>query len=266
MSSDDHKGIHAAASTSLGGDRQPADEQSVLTQAAYLEVTYSQTRAPYGSYPVLLAQWLLKHVYRNPGRLLDLGCGRGEHLAAFAQLGFEVAGVDISPGAPELAKGFRVEVADLERERLPFESNSFDCVFSKSVVEHMHHPTSLLAAAFEALRPGGTAVVMTPSWAHTYWGPFYIDHTHVTPFTAASLADALEITGFESISASAFYQLPFLWRYPFLKPLVWFVAALPLAYRPYQSASWPNGMNKLIRFSKEVMLLGVAKKPGKSAA
>ena len=242
---------------------QTPDEQSVLTTSTYLDVTYSPARVPYGEYPYLLAQLLLKNVYKKPGRLLDLGCGRGEHMAVFAQLGFDVAGVDISPRAPELAKGYHVEVADLERDPLPFPSNSFDFVFSKSVIEHMCHPERLLSKALEALRPGGTAVIMTPSWAHTYWGPFYIDHTHVTPFTAPSLAEALTIAGFEAVTVLHFYQLPFLWRYPFLKPVVWVVAALPLPYRPYQSAPWPDSLNKVIRFSKEVMLLGVGKKPGR---
>ena len=241
---------------------EPAtDEQSVLAAPTYLDVTYSSASVPYGEYPHLLAQWLLKNVYPKPGCLLDLGCGRGEHLSAFARLGFDVAGVDISPRAPELAKGYHVEVADLEHDALPFTSDSFDFVFSKSVIEHMRHPTCLLSKALEALRPGGTAVIMTPSWAHTHWGPFYIDHTHVTPFTVPSLAEALTMVGFESVTVSHFYQLPFLWRHPFLKPVVFAVAALPLPYRPYQSALWPDGLNKLIRFSKEVMLLGIGRKP-----
>lgn len=240
---------------------QATNEQSVLKSSAYLQVTCSSERAPYGEYPYLLARWLLKNVYGKPGRLLDLGCGRGEHLAAFARLGFDVAGVDISSDAPGLAKGYRVEVADLEQDPLPFPPNSFDFIFSKSVIEHMRHPTRLLSKALEALHPGGIAAVMTPSWSHTHWGPFYIDHTHITPFTAPSLADALTLAGFESVTASNFYQLPFLWRYRFLKPAVWVIATLPLPYRPYQPAPWPAGLNKLIRFSKEVMLLGVGKKP-----
>lgn len=239
---------------------QTTNAQSVLKEPAYLNTTYSPARVPYGAYPYLLAQWLLKNIGEKPGRLLDLGCGRGEHLAAFAQLGFDVAGVDISPRASELAKAYHVEVADLERDPLPFPPSSFDLVFSKSVIEHMRQPFHLMSKALEVLRPGGTAIIMTPSWAHTHWGPFYIDHTHVTPFTAPSLADALTIAGFERVKVSYFYQLPFLWRYPFLKPAVRALATLPLPYRPYQSAPWPDNLNKLIRFSKEVMLLGVGKK------
>ena len=236
--------------------------QPVLATPAYLDVDYSPDRVPYGKYPLLLAQWLLRNVYKQPGRLLDIGSGRGEYLAAFHELGFETAGVDISPRAPELSEGARVEVADLERDPLPFPPESFDFVYSKSVIEHTRYPTRMLSRAIEALRPGGTAAILTPSWAHTYWGPFYLDHTHVTPFTAPSLEKALTQTGFTDVEVSNFYQLPFLWRYPFLKPVVLMVAALPLSYRPYKSAPWPDGLNKLIRFSKEVMLLGVGRKPG----
>jgi SAM-dependent methyltransferase len=228
---------------------------------AYLDVTYSEERAPRSDYPERLAAYLRERVYRRPGRLLDVGCGRGEHLAAFSKLGFEVTGVDVSPRAREHARGHQVVVVDLEREPLPFPEGSFDHIFSKSVVEHMRNPGALLAKTRGVLRAGGRAAIMTPSWAHTYWGPFYVDHTHVTPFTAPALVDALTIAGFRGVEVSHFYQLPHLWRYPRLKLLSRLVAALPLPYRPFMDAPWPEALNKLIRFSKELMLLGVGEKP-----
>ena len=236
-------------------------ESSVLKKRSYLEVTYSEERAPFGRYPQLLAKWLLDHYCKKPGRILDIGCGRGDLLDAFEGLGFEVAGIDISPLSAALCTKFEVKTADLEKDSMPFAADSFDFVFSKSVIEHMNNPTCLLEKALKVLRPGGTALIMTPSWEHTYWGPFYIDHTHVTPFTLTSLRDALAITGFESIEAKYFYQLPILWRKPFIKPIVWAVSKLPLPYRPYKDAPWSEGLNKFIRFSKEVMLLGIARKP-----
>ena len=238
----------------------------VFSRPAYLDVTYSAERAPIGDYPSLLAGWLTRKVFGGPGRLLDLGCGRGEHLGAFAAHGFEVAGVDIAPQAPQLAPGFDVTVADLARDALPFPAASFDYAFSKSVVEHMPEPLALFERAFESLRPGGLAVIMTPSWEFGYKGSFYIDHTHVTPFTRPSLADAFELAGFTDVRVAYFRQLPFLWKLPFLRPLARGVAALPLPYRPYAPAPWPDGLNKLIRFSKEVMLLGVGRKPGSTEA
>lgn len=236
-------------------------DQSVLTNAKYLGVSYSEAKVPRGSYPLRLCELIKTKYFKRTGELLELGCGRGDHMKAFAQIGFKVKGVDISPLSPELAEGCEVQVADLERETLPYPNGSFDFVFSKSVIEHMKHPSCLMSKAYEALRPGGIAVIMTPSWAHTYWGPFYIDHTHVTPFTIPSLKEALMIAGFKDVEADYFYQLPFLWKYSFLKIFIQFLAKLPIAYRPYvDSSKWPDNINKLVRFSKEVMLIAVAKK------
>lgn len=242
-------------------DATEIHEKSILENSKYLDVTYSLTRAPKGNYPLLLCQLLLSEYFKKTGRLLELGCGRGDHLKIFAQLGFDVAGIDMSPRSPELSKGFDIKTANLETDTLPFPKNSFDFVFSKSVIEHMREPSRLMSEAFDALRPGGIAVIMTPSWAHTYWGPFYIDHTHVTPFTARSLEDALNIAGFINVHVEHFHQLPFLWRFPLLKPVIKLLSFMPLPYRPYQKAPWPDGFNKLIRFSKEIMLLAVCKKP-----
>jgi len=241
-------------------DNSP-EKQAILKDSRYLEVTYSAERAPLGNYPSLLARHLMETAYRKTGKLLDIGSGRGDFLDAFSQLGFKVSGVDISPLSAVGAGTNTIKTCNFECEPLPFPDNEFDFVFSKSVIEHLHSPHYLVSGAFQVLKPGGVAVIMTPSWAHTYWGPFYIDHTHVTPYTIPSLADVLQIAGFENISSRYFYQLPIVWKHPSLIPLVRLFSVLPLSYRPYENANWPNSFNKLIRFSKEVMLLAVCQKP-----
>ncbi len=225
----------------------------------YLDVSYSQDRKPLTDYPNKLARWMMEHVYGGPGKLLDVGCGRGDQLRAFASLGFDVAGVDLSPRAPELIPEHAVEVVNLERADMPFPPSSFDYVFSKSVIEHMREPDQMLSKCLQVLKPGGTAVIMTPSWRHVYH-TYYEEYTHVTPFTRTSLRTAMEINGFTDVKVSHFRQLPFLWRRPYLFPLVWLIAKLPLPYRPVDAAPWPEGCNKLLRFSKEVMLLGVGRR------
>ena len=243
-----------------GMKEQESRNEPFLSGGAYLDVRYSESRAPRGRYPDLLARELVRRAYGRPGRLLDLGCGRGDQLAAFHRLGFDVAGVDVSERAPGLAAGLPVEVVDLERDPLPFPDESFDFVFSKSVLEHLHEPAAVVAKARAALRPGGVAVFMTPSWEHSYRGPFYYEYSHVTPFTRQSLRLALEYAGLEPLEVSYFRQLPFLWRRPALGPLVAAAARLPLRYRPYHEVPWPDAVNKLVRFSKEVLLLGVARR------
>lgn len=239
----------------------PQDKPTVLKDPRYLEVTYSTTRAPIGEYPAMLARHLMETAYMKTGKLLDIGSGRGDFLDAFSQLGYEVAGVDISPFSAARVGTYTIKTCNFECEPLPFPDNEFDFVFSKSVIEHLHSPHHLVSGAFQVLKPGGVAVIMTPSWAHTYWGPFYIDHTHVTPYTIPSLADVLQIAGFENISSRYFYQLPIVWKHPSLLPMVRLFSVLPLSYRPYENANWPDSFNKLIRFSKEVMLLAICQKP-----
>jgi SAM-dependent methyltransferase len=241
-------------------DNSP-EKQTILKDSRYLEVTYSADRAPIGEYPSLLARHLMGSAYKKTGTLLDIGSGRGDFLDAFSRLGYDVSGADISPLSAAGAGTYTVKTCNLECEPLPFPDNEFDFVFSKSVIEHLHSPHNLVSGAFRVLKPGGVAVIMTPSWAHTYWGPFYIDHTHVTPYTIPSLADVLQIAGFENISSRYFYQLPVVWRHPSLVPAIRLFSVLPFSYRPYENARWPDSFNKLIRFSKEVMLLAVCRKP-----
>ncbi len=247
----------------VGSSGPGAAPEPVLLDAQYLDLTYSVDRAPASDYPSLLAAHLLERRYGRPGRLLDFGCGRGDALRAFAGLGFEAVGADVSPRARALSPGFEVVIVDPETSVLPLPDASFDGVFSKSVVEHMQSPIDLVRESWRVLRPGGVLVVMTPSWEHQAWGPFYIDHTHVTPFTAPALRDLLLLAGFEDVESAFFHQLPFVWRHPALRFVPGLVRRLPLPYRPYrEQAPWPESLNTLIRFSKEVMLLAAGRKGG----
>jgi SAM-dependent methyltransferase len=233
----------------------------ILSEGSYLTLTYDEKRLPKTAYPRRLAAWLVKTFLKPNGRILDVGCGRGDFLEAFAGLGLDAAGVDISPAAPGMSPRRDVRVADLEREAMPFPAASFDFAFNKSVLEHTRAPVKVLGEIKAALKPGGLAIIMVPAWETGYKGSFYIDHTHITPFTLPALEDAMQLAGFEVLHGQLFWQLPFVWGRPWLLPLLWLVRILPLPYRPMNKAKWPNSMNKFIWFSKEAMLLCVGRKP-----
>jgi SAM-dependent methyltransferase len=97
-----------------------------------------------------------------PGRLLDVGSGRGELLEAARRRGWEAVGVDPSPQAAEEARelfGFEL-LADEFRPGLVPEA-SFDAVVLHHAIEHVPNPRETLAAARAALRPEGVLHVAT---------------------------------------------------------------------------------------------------------
>ncbi len=64
------------------------------THARHIAVGYDRFHAQDSLFA--FDQQLLEQEFSTPGRLIDLGCGTGRHLLAFAKQGFEVTGVDLS--------------------------------------------------------------------------------------------------------------------------------------------------------------------------
>ena len=231
---------------------------------AYLATSYSQDNRPLSPYVKVMSRHLYETVFGSrTGSLLDIGCGRGDQMRAFAELGLECSGSDIANSSSQLASGFDVRVCNLEVDPLPFGEKQFDFVYSKSVIEHMRYPDRFLDTALGSLKPGGTACILTPSWFHTY-RIFYMEYTHVTPFTIESLKTAMTMAGFVDVKVRYFYQLPFVWKNGAWIPLVKAIGALTgmlgLPYRPIRNVPWPIPMNNLIRFSHDVMLLGTGRR------
>lgn len=218
----------------------------------YLDVRYSERERPYTDYPSQLTAYLTETYLsgRRGGKLLDLGCGRGEFLHGFAEQGFDVVGFDRS--RPEQPR-FREPVVegDYERAGLPFADGELSVLFNKSVLEHVRDISPLLRECHRVLAPGGRMLSLVPDWT-AQWRHFYDDWTHVRPFTLVGLRECIQSHGFEVREARRFRQLPLLWRRPYLRPLSDAAALLPDAFK----------QSKFVRFSKEWMLLVVADKAG----
>ena len=120
-----------------------------------------------------------EHFERLPSlegkRVLEIGSGAGQESVLFALNGAEVVGYDKRStairDAYSLAEQFGVreqctfEVAQVDQ--LPDDENSFDLVFSKSVLQYTDRPR-VIAECIRVLKPGGTLLMIE----NTPYNPF----------------------------------------------------------------------------------------------
>ena len=216
----------------------------------YLSVVYDEKSHPYNNYPNKLCTYLFQYFGLKKGmKMLEPGCGRGEFLNNFKEMGLDVVGVDISPEATTYDNGLEVKLCDVENELLPFEDNTFDVIYSKSFIEHLYYPERYLIEAYRVLKPNGILLTLVPDWESNY-KTYFDDFTHRAPFTKISLIDAYKMYGFKEVDVFKFRQLPIVWKYPVLN---YFCAAIS-PFIPVRTK------NKFFRWSRELMLVGVGVK------
>ncbi len=87
----------------------------------------------------------------QPGlRVLDIGCGAGNHMLLLSKMGLDVSGVDASTYMVEQARnrlGRHCMLKTCEAEDLPFEDNEFDMVFMINTLEFVTDPLQVLREA-----------------------------------------------------------------------------------------------------------------------
>lgn len=102
------------------------------------------------------------------GPCLDCGADSGgwfERLAAELNLErSQYYGLEWNGDAVAIArqKQLNVQHANLN-QKLPFEADSFNCIFALSVLEHLLNGCQFLREAKRALKPGGKLVILTPN-------------------------------------------------------------------------------------------------------
>ena len=170
---------------------------------------------------------------------------------------FECYGIDKREECVEILDNFEIRECDLESEKLPFDDNYFDVVFTKSVIEHVFNTDHFIKEAKRVLKVNGTLIVLTPDW-ESQSKSFFDDYTHIKPFTKKGLKAAISQNGFKDVYCDYFLQLPFVWKYPLLSFIPKALSFLPYSWR--FSDKEQKKSRVLIRFSQEKMLLAVATK------
>jgi len=103
--------------------------------------------------------------HARPGRLLEVGCGDGERLAQFRDLGWEVEGQELDGIAATRAqaRGLKIHRGALTKLSLP--ENYCDAVVMNHVIEHVDDPAGLLRECRRILKPEGSLRIVTPNTA-----------------------------------------------------------------------------------------------------
>ncbi|MFN2398439.1 MAG: class I SAM-dependent methyltransferase [Gemmatimonadaceae bacterium] len=99
-------------------------------------------------------------------KLLEVGVGAGTDFTNWVRNGAIATGVDLTEHGVALTRerleleGLKADVRVADAENLPFETNTFDLVYSHGVLHHSPDTPRAIREVHRVLRPGGTALVM----------------------------------------------------------------------------------------------------------
>lgn len=142
------------------------------------------------------------------GRLLEIGCGRGDLGSWFIRRGWSVTGVEPSPEACVVARGRGIDARTGTLADVELEPDCYDVAIFRQSLEHVTDPVSDLRRALGALRGGGLLIVSVPNfgcWQRRRFGGawFHLDlPRHRLHFDPAALRATLERGGFLEIQTS----------------------------------------------------------------
>ena len=139
---------------------------------------------------------------RGSGRILDAGCGSSLIIQSLNN----AVGMDFNLGKLRFLRRYGMPLVRGSAFALPFADNSFDCVVSQEVIEHLPYDESIFEDMRRVLKPGGIVILGTPDYATWVWRtiePIYgflmpggYKDEHITHFTRDSLTEIMVRLGF----------------------------------------------------------------------
>ena len=134
---------------------------------------------------------------RGADRVLDAGCGS----SLIVQSLNNVVGMDFNYAKLRFLRRYEIPLVNGSAFALPFKDDSFDCVMSSQVIEHIRYDESIFSEMRRVLRTGGTLILGTPDYATIGWRiiePIYgflmpggYKDEHITHYTLDSLREIL---------------------------------------------------------------------------
>ena len=114
-----------------------------------------------------LIQCLVQEFLSRPdARVLDVGCGTGNHTDLLQKLTqVQVYGVEPSEGMLEKArqKNAHIIFKTGGADNIPFDDDFFDFIFMTDVIHHVPNIKAMFAEIWRVLKPGGKGCIVTQS-------------------------------------------------------------------------------------------------------
>lgn len=100
-----------------------------------------------------------------PGKVLELGSAHGGFVALLRQVGFDAAGLEISPWVVQFAEEhFQIPMYLGPIEEQGIEPGSLDLIVMMDVLEHLPDPLATMEYCLSLLKPDGKLFIQTPEY------------------------------------------------------------------------------------------------------
>ncbi len=160
----------------------------------------NQIRRYYKKYPIIHPAYSLSRIAGKQirdrakkyfsGKMIEIGCGDKSKGLLVGEFVSEHIGLDHEGTLHDKS---HIDLFGTAYD-IPQENESFDCILSTAVIEHLEDPQTALAEALRVLKPGGYAIYTAPLFWHLHEEPrdFY-------RYTKFGLKYLFEKAGFEII-------------------------------------------------------------------
>ncbi len=148
---------------------------------------------------------IIRELIGDSGKVLDLGCGKGNMSIQLAMMGYDVTGIDSDKASIEYAQSVlkrpNLKFIICTLEDYHFEAQSADVIIVSEVLEHLVNPVGLIDRISTVIKQDGIIIVTVPNGRGPremlVTRPFLYFSKHFTPFFKGllSLKKMLGYTG-----------------------------------------------------------------------
>lgn len=146
--------------------------------------------------------------------ILEIGCGGGIFLSRLMQHSSNVFGIDVNESA--IKKLDEKNCMVMSAERLEFDKNCFDKIYSIHVMEHIPDAGKALSEIYRVLKPNGKAILIYPfepirgisefvNSLMAYYHPFAGHKFHLHNLSPKKIRVLAEKNGFRVIKDGIFF-------------------------------------------------------------